>query len=200
MKIGKTFFYITLITFSITCGFMIGQQTSVPVMAQKQQTKAQKTFELLGKVRAEKISEIKFWGNEENVFYCVVRQVEEPPTEDSMFKTSDKLSIFDKSGKIVYESKDFGLGDLEIGRFLKSDASELMFTTNGGGTDSFLNILSVKNGKFTKILTDDDAQYRGGYFTMLQYRKGMSTPYFKPSQLIVIQQQGGADGHKKESG
>ncbi len=187
------FLFLALISFSVAGGYLIGQQSNVPVNAQKSSTENQKIFELLGKIQAEKISEIKFWGSNGKVFYCVVREVEEPPTDDSMFKTSDKLSIYDKSGKIVYETKDFGLGNLENVRFLKSDESEIMFSTNGGGTDDFLNILSYQNGQFTAILDDENGQFRGGYFTMLQYRKGMQIPYSKPSQLIVIQQQGGAD-------
>ncbi len=193
MSIGKTFLLIALVSFSAACGFLIGQQSNVIVIAQKQPAETLKIFDLIKKISAEKISEIKFWSNDGKVFYCVVRQVDEPPTGDSMFKTSDKLSIYDKSGKIVYEAKDFGLGNLELGRFLKSDESEIMFSTNGGGTDSFLNILSYKNGKFTEIVNDEAAQYRGGYFMLPQYRTGNKTAYFNPSQLIVIQQLGGAD-------
>jgi hypothetical protein len=193
MPIGKTFLFIALISFSVAGGFLLGQQTNIAVIAQKQPAKTPKIFDLIGKLRAEKISEIKVWGDEDERFYCVISAVDESPTEDSMFKTSDKLSIYDKSGKIVYESKDFGLGNLDFGRFLKSDESEIMFTTNGGGTDSFLNILSCKNGKFTEIEIGDSAQFRGGYFSLPQYRTGSKTAYFNPSQLIVIHQQGGAD-------
>ncbi len=199
MTLGKTFLFLVLVSLSVACGYLIGQQNNVSVNAQQQTVNPSKTFELLRKIKEEKIRDFIFSGDDENEFYGVVRQVNESPTEDSMFKTSDKLTIYDKMGKTVYETKEVGIGGLKSERFLRPDSREIMFSTNGGGTDSFLNILSYKNGKFIEIAKDEDFQYRGGFFTMLQYRTGMQTPYFKPSQLIVIQQQGGADENPKAS-
>ena len=74
-----------------------------------------------------------------------------------------------------------------------------MIETNGGGTDDFLKILDYKNGKFTEIIDESETQLRGGYFTMPQYRTGNKTAYFNPSQLIVIQQIGGAEENPSAS-
>ncbi len=199
MLIGKTFLISTLILLSAACGYLIGQQNNALVNAQKQSIAPLKTFELLHKIKQEKIRDFIFIGDDETEFYGVIRQINEPPTEDSMFKTSDKLTIYDISGKIVYETKDVEIGGLRSERFLRPDSREIMFSTNGGGTDSFINILSYKNGKFIEIAENEDFQYRGGYFTMLQYRTRMEAPYFKPSQLVVIQQQGGSDSNPTAS-
>ena len=157
MSVGKMLLFFALISFSVACGFFLGQQNNVSVIAQKQPTETPKTFDLLDKIKEGKIKEIKVWGDDENEFYGVIRNVNEPPAKDSTFKTSDKFTIYDESGKAVYEYKDFGIGGLEFDRFLKSDSSEIMFSTNGGGTDSFLKILSYKNGKFTEII--DESEY-----------------------------------------
>jgi hypothetical protein len=193
MLIAKTILFFALISISVACGFIIGQQTNVAVIAQKQTIIPSKTFEVLRRIKQEKIRDFVFIGDGENEFYGVIRRVNEPPIDDPMFKTSDKLTIYDKSGKPVYETKDVSIGGFTTNRFLNSESKEIMFSSNGGGTDDFLTILSYKNGKFVEISNLNDFQYRGGYFTMLQYRTNMKIPYSKPSQLIVIQQQGGSD-------
>jgi hypothetical protein len=184
MSIAKTILFLALISFSVAGGFLIGQQNNVVVIAQKQSTKTSKAFELLSKIKAEKIKEIKVLGDDENKFYGVIREVSE---------TSGKLNIYDESGKSLYEIKDSELENIQSARLLKSDSWQTMFETNGGGTDNFLKILDFKNGKFNEIIDESETQLRGGYFTMPQYRTGNKTAYFNPSQLIVIQQQGGAD-------
>lgn len=204
MILGKTFLFLGLISLSVVCGYLIGQQKNSTVIAENQSSDSSKIFELLKKIQAEESKEkirdrFGFVDDAGNKFYGVVREVNEPPVEDSMFKTSEKLTIFDKTGKIVYETKDVSISGVESERFLRSDSRELMFSTNGGGTDSFLKILSYKNGKFVEIAENEDFQYRGGYFTMLQYRTGMEGPYFKPSQLIIIQQIGGIDTNPSAS-
>jgi hypothetical protein len=130
---------------------------------------------------------------DEEKFYAVVRETDEPLAADSIIKTSQKLNIFDETGKIVYEYRDISIGGLEIERLLKPDSREILFSTNGGGTDDFINVLSYQNGRFIELIDSADMQYRGGHFMIPQYRTGNKTPYFKPSQLIVIQQSGGAD-------
>ncbi len=193
MSIAKTFLFLALISFSVACGFFIGQQTNVAVIAQKQSTKTSKPFELLSKIKAEKIKEIKVWGDDDDKFYGVISEVNESASKDFDSETSDKLNIYDKSGKSLYEKKDLEVENIQSVRLLKPDSWQIMFETNGGGTDNFLKILDFKNGKFNEIIDEPETQLRGGYFTMLQYRTGNKTAYFNPSQLIVIQQQGGAD-------
>lgn len=198
MKSNKTILFFGAIALSIACGYLIGQQNNNSVNAQKQSIGSSNIFELLKKIKVEEVKEkieerFIFVGDDEKKFYGVIRKVNEPPTEDSMFKTSDKLTIYDSFGKSVYEKKDVGIFGVQFERFLRADSREILFSTNGGGTDDFLNILSYKNGKFVEIPDEDFFQYRGGYFTIPQYRTGMQSPYFKPSQLIVIEQSGGGD-------
>jgi hypothetical protein len=190
MSIAKTFLFLALIAFSVAGGFLIGQQSNIAVIAKKQSTKTSKPFELLSKIKVEKIKEIRVWGDDDDKFYGVIREVNE---SQSNSETNNKLNIYDESGKSLYETKDLEVANIQSVRFLKPDSRQIMFETNGGGTDDFLKILDYKNGKFNEIIDESETQLRGGYFTMPQYRTGNKTAYFNSSQLIVIQQQGGAD-------
>lgn len=197
MKTRKTFFFAAIIALAAAFGFLLGRTTDVPVFAQK---KSGEKSDLLSRIKKEKVSEIKVWRDrDEKEFVAVIRKVDESPTEDSMFNTADKLTIYNGAGKILYEHKDFNISGLEFDRFLSSNSSELMFTINGGGTDNFIKIISHQNGKFTNVIDESEMQFRGGYFSMIQYRAEMKSPYFQPSQLIVIQQIGGADANPAAS-
>jgi len=194
MKFAKFSLILIGVVISVSIGYFIGQSTK-PSIAQtdKKSSETDKTCNLLTKIKEEKVSEIKTWEDAEKSFYGVIRRVEEPPFDGSDFKSSDKLSIYDESGKIIYQTKDFGIKNIRSVRLTNPSSWEIMLETDGGGTDSFLKILDYKDGKFIEIIDESETQYRGGYFEMLQYRNGMSGPYFKPSQLIVIQQVGGID-------
>ena len=188
MTIVKIFLFFALISFSVACGYLLGQQTNVAVIAQKSPAKATKNFDLLSKIKEEKIKEIKVWsdfyGDDEDKYYVVIRKIAEQ---------SEALTIYDKSGKSLYVTQDSEINNIQSARFMKPDSWQVMFETNSGGTDDFLKILDLRNGKFSEVIDPSETQLRGGYFTMLQYGKNQKTPYGQPSQLIVIQQLGGAD-------
>ena len=194
MKFAKFSLIVIGVIISVSIGYFIGQSTK-PIIAQtdKKSTITEKTSDLLTKIKEEKVSEIKTWEDAEKSFYGVIRRVEEPPFDGSDFKSSDKFSIYDESGKIIYETKDFGIKNIKSVRLTNPSSWEIMFETDGGGTDNFLKIIDYKNGKFVEIIDESETQFRGGYFDLIQYRNGMKSPYFKPSQLVVIQQIGGAD-------
>ena len=199
MSIRRILLLLIIIACAVAGGFLLGQQTAVFVNAQRKPVKSNKILDLLRQFEKEKIKDFAVLEFDDNKFYAVIRETDEPLAEDSIIRTSDKLSIFNESGKVVYENRDIKISGLKIERLLKADERELLFTSNGGGTDWYINVLSCKNGKFTEMLDAADTQYRGGYFTMLQYRTGNKTPYFKPSQLILIKQQGGADENPSAS-
>ncbi len=199
MTIGKMFLLIALISFSIVGGFIIGQQNNAPVIAQKQPIQSSKPFDLLSKIKEEKIKEMKVWEKDEKEFYGVIREIDESPNKDSNFESSQKLSIYDETGKAVYETKDLEIENIQSVRLMKSDSWQIIVETNGGGTDNFLKILDYNNGKFTEIINESETQLHGGYFTMLQYRTGNKTAYFNPSQLVIIQQIGGAEENPSAS-
>lgn len=175
-------------------GFLAGANQNQPEAAQTQKPKG---LELVRRVTADLAAErivghLAFESGEKK-FTAIVQSVDEPPVEDSLFKQADKLTIYDESGNSVFDFKDLSIGDLGMERLVRSDSWELTFSSNGGGTDSFLHILKYEEGRFVELGEPDDLQYRGGYLSMPQYRTGVSGPYFKPSQLIVIQQIAGTD-------
>lgn len=73
----------------------------------------------------------------------------------------------------------------------------MVLQTNAGGTDEFLKILDFKNGKFIDLNLEPATQLRGGWWTMPEYGSEKTGAYFKPAQLIVIQQIGGSDDNPK---
>ena len=197
MSFAKVFLSFIIILISVMVGYFTGQNTkTVYALPETPTVENLKKCNLLAGLKSQKIKEIKVWNySDDKKFYGVISQVNEPPSDDSTFKTSDKLTIFDESGKTVYEYRDFEIENFNSARFLKSLSSEIMFEINGGGTDDFLKILSYKDGKFVEVIDSAETQYRGGYFPMIQYRSGMEFPYGKPSQLIIIRQIGGGDSN-----
>ncbi len=107
-----------------------------------------------------------------------------------------KLSVYDETGKSVFEHKDFVIESFSIDNLAHKDF-QIMITTNDGGTDSFLKIVDFQNGKFTEIIDSRETQMRGGYFTMPEYRSGLVGAIFKASQIFVLQQIGGSDLNPK---
>ncbi len=194
MKFTKFSLVAIAIVISVSIGYFIGQSTKTTIaQTDKKSVEPKQTCDLFTKIKDEKVSETKVWEDEGKSFYGIIRRVEEPPFDDSTFKSSDKFSIYDENGKIVYQTKDFGIENIQSVRLTNPSSWEIMFETNGGGTDNFLKIVDFKDGKFIEIIDESETQYRGGYFDLIQYRNGMKNPYFKPSQLVVIHQMGGAD-------
>lgn len=198
MKIGKLFFLFVIIAFSVAGGFLLGRQSDVTVSAQKKSALTSTKFELLSKIKVEKIREIKVLELDEDNLFAVVRETGKPVSGDSILETSDQLTIYDESGKAIFEHRDFGISSIKAVSFTPQ-SRQIMIETNGGGTDDFLKIIDYQNGRFSDLIDESETQLRGGYFTIPQYRTGNKTPYFNPAQLIVIQQLGGADENPSAS-
>ena len=182
------------IIISLAVGYFAGQQSGIS-FAQNNSHKV-KTKQNVKPSNCER----KLTIGEDKEIYAEIKRVNESPLSgDSTYKESDKLSIYDEKRKKLYELKDFEISDIQTVRLLAPNSREIMITRNGGGTDDFLTILKYEKGKIIEALDTSETQFRGGYFTMLQYRTGMDGPYFKPSQLIVIQQIGGIDTNPSAS-
>ena len=183
------------IIISLAVGFFAGQRSGIS-FAQNINSNTVKTKQKIMSIGCE----TKFTIGEDKEIYAEIKRVNESPLPgDSTYKESDKLSIYDEHRKLLYELKDFHILNIESVRLLTPYSREIMVTRNGGGTDNFLTILKYEKGKIVEALDTSETQFRGGYFTMLQYRTGMDGPYFKPSQLIVIQQIGGIDTNPSAS-
>ncbi len=175
------------VLFSMLTGVFIGQSQQKA----KAQTVSKSDCDLFAILDREKISVARRLGDD-GEFYAILRRREEPPENDSYFRTSDKLSVY-KEGKEVFSKVDFVIDNFYFLYSTTKPSPQLVVETNGGGTDNFLEIYVFRNGKFEEIIDSDETQMRGGYFVIPEYRTGMQSPYFKPTQIIVIQQIGGAD-------
>ncbi len=182
-----------IVSISAASGFLIGQDTKSPATAQTAIVHDTKKSDFIKVIQSENILSFQSWEYiDGKKFFAVVRQLNEPCEKELLLKSCQKLSIYDETKKEVYELKDAYLDFVGLNRF-KPNSSQLTIERNGGGTDSFLEIIDYKDGKFTELIDWSETQFRGGYWTMPEYRSGMESPYFKPSQLIVIQQMGGSD-------
>ena len=196
-SIYKTVALVSLVSLAAAvAGFLAGQSANFPLsQAESRNVENTKTCDLLSKIKEEQIAKIQSWEDENGRrLVAVVRKLDEPCDEDYVLSSCEKLSIYDEKGKAVYELKDFEIRSIEPAR-LKANSRQFIVAANGGGTDDVLKILDYQDGKFTEIVGGTETQTRGGYWTMPQYGSGIVGAYFKPAQLFVIQQIGGADSN-----
>lgn len=199
MSLIKLLFLSSLIVFSGLCGFILSQeqksfQNSELNILLTQPALNTETLNLLKSIKAKKIENILTWNTDDGTSYFgYVQQFNGScKIEDVMLDSCQKLFIYDESGKLIFVKSDVALSFKIIS--LTKDSFQILMTTNGGGTDIFLEIVEYKNKKFTEIVDDvNGQQMRGGWWMMPEYRSNNDAPYFKPQQIIAIQQQGGAD-------
>lgn len=191
------FTFILVVGFA---GFFIGQNVAEIEPKVFSETKPNALNSDLKKLlNDEKIKFLKtFEDRNDKKFIGIVRRLDKPVEKGSLLSTSEQLNIYDEMGNSVYEFKDFSINKIEFARFLP-DYTQMIIETNSGGTDDILTIISLEDGKFTELEIEGDTQLRGGWWTMPEYRSNEKGAYFKPAQLIVIQQIGGADSNPKAS-
>ncbi len=195
MKFAKIILSLSLIFSAVLIGFLIGQNSKKSTAQVAKKTgKDPQIIDLFERIKAEKIRNLRRWedASGKELFY-VIREIDEPPIGNSNFISSEKYIIYNEGGEVLYETKDLAIGNTDSARLLNLNSSEIIIEKNGGGTDWFLEIISRENGKYKEVIDTFETQFRGGYFIIPQYRTGVKSPYFKPSQLIVIQQGGGAE-------
>ncbi len=196
---AKFIILIVIISISAACGFFIGQQTKSSASSETLILEDTKKPDFIKVLENEMIRNFQSWENTEGKkSFAVIRQLNEPCDKDYGLSSCEKFSVYDETGKVLYELKDFGINSIDSSRF-KPNSNQLIIETNGGGTDEFLKIVDYKDGKFVELDASLEIQLRGGWWTMPEYRSGITGAYFKPSQLIVIQQIGGADDRPKAS-
>jgi hypothetical protein len=184
---------------SAACGFFVGQQTKSLANSETSNPIENKKPDYLRILQEKNIERFQGWENGEGKkFLAVIHQLNELCDKDYILSSCEKLSIYDEFGNGVYELKDFGVSLPDYAR-LKSNSFQYIIETNGGGTDESLTIVDYKDEKFVELEIEDDTSLRGGWWTMPEYRSGVAGAYFKPSQLILIQQIGGGDNSPKAS-
>lgn len=198
MSISKSLVFIALVSVFTISGFFIGQnsKSNINVEAQSQPMSASNIPNLMKSLKELQITSISVSEDDKGkVLAKVIRKINKSCEEEIFPDSCEKFIIYGENGKAIFEYKDFGIAGTNFARLINSTSSQMILETNGGGTDNFLHIFDRKGEGYSEIVdpSSDFLQIRGGYFTMLQYRTGMEHPYFKPSQLIAIQQIGGGD-------
>lgn len=78
--------------------------------------------------------------------------------------SNNSLIVFDSSGKTVF-AKDFAdIAKVYTSWILRTENAQLVFEYDEGGQDSFVQILSLTNGKVREIIDDspNENRFRGG--------------------------------------
>ena len=194
---SKFIFLSALVFVSATCGFFAGQQTKSSANSATPILEEIKKSDFIKILQDEKIENFQSWKGDKNLF-GVTRRLDEPCDRDFGLSSCQKFSVYDETGKVLYELKDFRINSVNFSR-LKSNSSQLIIETNGGGTDEQLTIVDYKDGTFTELEVEDGILLRGGWWTMPEYGGKKKGAYFKPSQLIAIQQIGGSDDSPQAS-
>jgi hypothetical protein len=147
--------------------------------------------DLIATMDREKVLLARHFGDE-GQFYGFVRESNRIDTKTGFDDSGQTLSIRDKSGSEIFSKRYKEVADFSYPN-LTRDSQQLLVETNGGGTDNFLEIYTFRNNRFEPIIDSQETQMQGGYFVIPEYRKGMKATYFKPDEIIVIQQLWRAD-------
>ncbi len=188
----RKFVFTVVIIAVAAIGFFLGQQSKSAASSEPAIIGDNKKPDLIQLIREQNVSSVVSWERDDKKFFGVTRGLNEPCEKDSILKSCEQFSIYDENNKVAYKLKDISIMFEGFNRFTPN-ASQIMLRQNGGGTDDFLTVIDYKDGKFTELPMSSETQLRGVYWTMPEYRTGADAPYFKPSQLIVIQQGGGSD-------
>ncbi len=157
---SKLIILIAIISISAACGFFIGQQTKSSASSETPILENTKKPDFVKILQDEKIESFKTWEDEKGKkFFGVVHQLNEPCEKGYSLNSCQKFSVYDESGKSVYENKDFVIESFNIENLTRQNF-QLIIETNSGGTDNFLQIIDYKNGKFAEII---QTQIRGGF-------------------------------------
>lgn len=170
---SKFIFLLIIISISAVCGLFIGQQSKSSASSETAVVENTKKLDFIKVLQNEKIINFQSFediGDEKELF-GVVRQLDESCEKDSDLSSCQKFSVYDESGKSLYELKDFTIDSFRTERLIRRNA-QIIIETNGGGTDNFLKILDYKDGKFTEIINSNETQMRGGFWSTPEYRIG----------------------------
>ncbi len=177
---GILFLTITIFIF----GYFVGRHQPVLVKAETNST-ASETF-------SHQTQTLKWQVSDDKTLSVVKKKLMAKCEPDFILNSCEELSIFDDRGKKLSGLKDIGIVSYKLLNLTRQGA-QLLIEINSGGTDNYFTILDYRNGKVVEIIDSTETQMRGGYWTMNEYRSGNQTPYFKPSQLFIINQLGGSD-------
>ena len=99
---------LAVVSVSAACGFFAGQQTKSPANSASSISEDTKKSDFLKIFQSENIQKFQSWeGDNGKKFFGVIRQLNEPCDKDYGLSSCQQFSIYDETGKVSYELKDF---------------------------------------------------------------------------------------------
>lgn len=96
-----------------------------------------------------------------------------------------KLSIFDESGKLLYEETAISFGKVYSLGALRNSTSQLILSSiNYGGSARFFKVLDFREGRVKPITSEDDMQFTADAQISPQFRNGVRTDT-EPYEIVL---------------
>jgi len=191
-----------LIAFAALCGgIFIGSyfRMSGSEMSAKAESPKATYSELAQRLRQEKVEAFYKWnvgGTDDEALLCVVRAFDKDPNWEGQ---GMKLTIFNPSGKPIYEDYFESLMRMYETTALRDLSSQLVLEVVYGGTGTYhLRMLDYRNGKIVKLLDGEDGLFNANAEVRPQFRSG-TFPAKEPFQIMLTEGVGLASPAPKDT-
>lgn len=143
--------------------------------------------ELAQRLRQEKVETFYKWNvgdTDDEALLCVVRAFDKDPNWEGQ---GMKLTIFNPSGKPIYEDYFESLMRMYETTALRDLSSQLVLEVVYGGTGTYhLRMLDYRNGKIVKLLDGEDGLFNANAEVRPQFRSG-THPAKEPFQIMLTE-------------
>ncbi len=191
-----------LIALTTLCGGMfIGSQLhffSSKTAAKTESARAADS-ELIQTLRQQKVEAFYTWNaghSDGGPLLCLVRAFDKDPNWEG---NGMKLTIFNPSGKPIYEDYFESLIRLYETTALRDLSSQFVFEAVYGGTGTYhLRMLDYRQGKIVKLLDGENGLFNASAEVRPQFRRG-TFPAKEPFQVLLTEGVGLASSAPKET-
>jgi hypothetical protein len=181
--------YLVIALVAICGGVFIGSyfRISRPEMVAKAENLKATDSELARSLRQEKVEAFYKWNigySDEQALLCVIRAFDQDPNWEGR---GMKLTIFNPSGKPIYEEYFESLMRVYETTALRNLSSQFVLEVVYGGTGTYhLLMLDYRQGKIVKLLYGEDGLFNANAEVRPQFRSG-TFPAKEPFQIMLTE-------------
>ncbi|MCI0388456.1 MAG: hypothetical protein MOB07_06790 [Acidobacteria bacterium] len=155
-------------------------------------------LKIIGALKNERVVMFYRWQVNEDgeELSCLVRSFDSEP---KWLGTVEKLSIFDKTGKLLYEVTEGNIWDLSSAFALRTGARQLIYRYDSGGSGMyFFNMLDYQNGEIVELLKLCDNDFDSIAEVRPSFRKEVTSAK-EPFQIFLSKGFGLASPFRKDT-